>query len=165
VRTNLRLVKTSTPAGRFVYWPDRKPANLTDGNSRCVAYLDSLPFQEGTPLAPAEEQPQKRWRPPTPVSAPPIAKLSSLLARCRDPQGRTLTVTVKISQQTSCLPMHPQKKPTTIRTPDVNATESGTNGIDISVRPYPYGISQRLLTKWKARCTQPQSSACDAPCF
>jgi hypothetical protein len=49
------LVITSTLAGRFVYWPDRKPADLTDGNSRCVAYLDSLPFQEGTPLAPAEE--------------------------------------------------------------------------------------------------------------
>jgi hypothetical protein len=49
------LVITSTPAGRFVYWLDRKPADLTDGNSRCVAYLDSLPFQEGTPLAPAEE--------------------------------------------------------------------------------------------------------------
>jgi hypothetical protein len=38
------LVITSTPAGRFVYWPDCKPADLTDGNSRCVAYLDSLPF-------------------------------------------------------------------------------------------------------------------------
>jgi hypothetical protein len=49
------LVITSTPTRRFVYWPDRKPADLTDGNSRCVAYLDSLPFQEGTPLAPAEE--------------------------------------------------------------------------------------------------------------
>jgi hypothetical protein len=49
------LVITSTPTGRFVYWPDRKPAELTDGNSRCVAYLDSLPFQEGTPLALAEE--------------------------------------------------------------------------------------------------------------
>jgi hypothetical protein len=49
------LVITSTPAGRFVYWPDCKPADLTDGNSRCVAYLDSLPFQEETPLAPAEE--------------------------------------------------------------------------------------------------------------
>jgi hypothetical protein len=49
------LVITSTPAGRFVYWPDRKPADLTDGNTRCVANLDSLPFQEGTPLAPAEE--------------------------------------------------------------------------------------------------------------
>jgi hypothetical protein len=34
------LVITSTPAGRFVYWPDRKPADLTGGNSRCVAYLD-----------------------------------------------------------------------------------------------------------------------------
>jgi hypothetical protein len=49
------LVITSTPAGRFVYWPDRKPAYLTGGNSRCIAYLDSLPFQEGTPLAPAGE--------------------------------------------------------------------------------------------------------------
>jgi hypothetical protein len=49
------LVITSTPAGRFVYWPDRKPADLTGGNSRCVACLDSLPFQEGTPLAPAGE--------------------------------------------------------------------------------------------------------------
>jgi hypothetical protein len=49
------LVITSTPAERFVYWPDRKPADLTDGNSRCVAYLDSLLFQEGTPLAPAEK--------------------------------------------------------------------------------------------------------------
>jgi hypothetical protein len=49
------LVITSTPTGRFVYWTDRKPADLTDGNSRCVAYLDSFPFQEGTPLAAAEE--------------------------------------------------------------------------------------------------------------
>jgi hypothetical protein len=49
------LVITSTPAGRFVYLPDRKPADLTGGNSHYVAYLDSLPFQEGTPLAPTEE--------------------------------------------------------------------------------------------------------------
>jgi hypothetical protein len=38
------LVITSTPAGRFFYLPDRKPTDLTDGNSRYVAYLDSLPF-------------------------------------------------------------------------------------------------------------------------
>jgi hypothetical protein len=49
------LVITSTPAGRFVYWIDRKPADLTRWKSRCVAYLDSLPFQEGTPLALAGE--------------------------------------------------------------------------------------------------------------
>jgi hypothetical protein len=41
------LVITSTPAGRFVYWPDRKPADLTGGNSRCVTYLDSLPVPGG----------------------------------------------------------------------------------------------------------------------
>jgi hypothetical protein len=45
------LVITSTPVGRFVYWPDRKLADLISGDSRYVAYLDSLPFQEGTPLA------------------------------------------------------------------------------------------------------------------
>jgi hypothetical protein len=38
------LVITSTPADRFVYWPDRKPADLTDENTCCIAYLDSLPF-------------------------------------------------------------------------------------------------------------------------
>jgi hypothetical protein len=38
------LVITSTRARRFVYSPDRKPTDLIDGNSRYVAYLDSLPF-------------------------------------------------------------------------------------------------------------------------
>jgi hypothetical protein len=38
------LVITSTPAGRFVYWQDRKPADLISGDSRYVAYIDSLPF-------------------------------------------------------------------------------------------------------------------------
>jgi hypothetical protein len=48
------LVITSIPAGRFVYWPDRKPADLISGDSHYVAYIDSLPFQEGTPLARAD---------------------------------------------------------------------------------------------------------------
>jgi hypothetical protein len=48
------LVITSTPAGRFVYWPARKPADLISGDSRYVAYIDSLPFQEGTPLPRAD---------------------------------------------------------------------------------------------------------------
>jgi hypothetical protein len=39
---------------RFVYWPDRKPADLISGDSRYVAYIDLLPFQEGTPLARAD---------------------------------------------------------------------------------------------------------------
>jgi hypothetical protein len=48
------LVITSTLAGRFVYWPVRKPADPISGDSRYVAYIDSLPFQEGTPLARAD---------------------------------------------------------------------------------------------------------------
>jgi hypothetical protein len=35
-----RLVITSIPAGRYVYWPDRKPADLIRGDSRYVAYID-----------------------------------------------------------------------------------------------------------------------------
>jgi hypothetical protein len=42
------------PAGRFVYWPNRKPADLISGDSHSVAYIDSLPFQEGTPLTRAD---------------------------------------------------------------------------------------------------------------
>jgi hypothetical protein len=38
------LVITSTPDGRCVYWPNRKPTDLIRGDSRYVAYLDSLPF-------------------------------------------------------------------------------------------------------------------------
>jgi hypothetical protein len=38
------LVIKSTPAGRYVYWPDHKPADLAKGDSRYVAYIDSLPF-------------------------------------------------------------------------------------------------------------------------
>jgi hypothetical protein len=153
------LVIASTPAGRFVYWADRKPADLTDGNSRCVAYLDSLPFQEGTPLAPTQEHTPTEVATSDSSIGTPIAKSSWLLARRRDLQRHALTNISRISQQTSCLPMHPQTKPTTTRTPDVNATEGGTNGADVSVRPYPYGISQRPLTKSKTECTPPQSSA------
>jgi hypothetical protein len=38
------LVITSTPAGRYVYWPDHKPVDLIKGDSRYVAYIDLLPF-------------------------------------------------------------------------------------------------------------------------
>jgi hypothetical protein len=51
------FVSKSTPTGRFIYWTDQKPANLMtlDGNSCCVACLEPLPFQEGTPLTPTSE--------------------------------------------------------------------------------------------------------------
>jgi hypothetical protein len=50
------LVITSTPANRFLSWPDCKPADLTDDNSRHVTYLETLPFQEGTPMALNEDE-------------------------------------------------------------------------------------------------------------
>jgi hypothetical protein len=93
----------------------------------------------------------------TPVSVPLIAKSSWLLARRQDLQGPDLTATSTTSQQTSCLPMHPPMKPTTTRTPDVNATGSVTNGADISENPSLYGISQRPSIKSPAGCTLPRT--------
>jgi hypothetical protein len=55
--------------------------------------------------------------------------------------------------------MHPQKKPAMTRTPDVSATGSITNGVDVSVRASPYRTSQRHLTKSKAGCIPPLNSA------
>jgi hypothetical protein len=70
------LVITSTPIGRFVYWPDRKPVDLISGGSRYIAYLDSLPFQEGNHSLGLRSTLQLRWRAPTPVLATPTAKSS-----------------------------------------------------------------------------------------
>jgi hypothetical protein len=114
------LVITSTPTGRFVCWPDRKPADLTYKNSHYVAYLDSLPLQEGTLLAPTEKHT------PTKVATSD----SSLGSHDRQvfmttnetpgPSGQSLTNILRISQQASCLPMHPQLRPTPTGTPGVN---------------------------------------------
>jgi hypothetical protein len=46
------------------------------GNLHCIAYLNSLPFQEGTPLAPAGENTRQRWQPVTPALALLIGKSS-----------------------------------------------------------------------------------------
>jgi hypothetical protein len=81
------LVITSTPTGRFVYWPDRKPVDLTDGNSRCVAYLDSLPFQEGTPLAPAEENTPTEVATPDSSLGTPDRQVFMAAGETRGPSG------------------------------------------------------------------------------
>jgi hypothetical protein len=70
------LVITSTPAGRFVYWPDRKPANLTGRNSRCVAYLDSFPSRREHRLPQLGSTLRQRWQPVTPALALLISKSS-----------------------------------------------------------------------------------------
>jgi hypothetical protein len=150
-------VITSTPVGRFFYWPDRKDADLTDGNSSCVVYLDSLPFRREHPELQQRRILQPRWRLLTPVSVPLIAKSSWPLARRQDLQGPDLAATSTTSQQTSCLPMHPPMKPTMTRTPDVNATGSATNDVDVSENPSLYGISQRPSIKSPAGCTLPRT--------
>jgi hypothetical protein len=153
------LVITSTPAGRFVYCPDRKPADLTDGNSRCDAYLDSLPFQEGTPLAPAEEH--------TPIV---VATTNSSLG---SPDRQVFMTTNETSGPSGTRPDRyiedisadelsanaPADETSDDKTPDVSATGSVTNGIDVFVRASPYGTSQKHSIKSKAGCILPLNSA------
>jgi hypothetical protein len=55
--------------------------------------------------------------------------------------------------------MHPQMRPAMTRTPDVSATGSGTNDIDVSVKAFPYGTSLKYSTKSKAECTLLLNSA------
>jgi hypothetical protein len=153
------LVITSTPAGRVVYWPDHKPADLTDRNSRCVAYLDSLPFQEGTPLAPAEEHTPTEVATTDSGLGTPDHQVFMAAGETPGPLGTCLDRYFKDISADDFLPMHPRTKPTMTRTSDMSATGSRTNGVDISVRTFPYRISQRPLTKSKVGCTQPQNSA------
>jgi hypothetical protein len=54
---------------------------------------------------------------------------------------------------------HPRMRPTPTGTLDVNATESGTNDVDVSEKTYQSGTSQRLSTKSRVGCTLPRSNA------
>jgi hypothetical protein len=49
------LVITSLPKGRIVHWRGMMLSNLLEAESRLVAHLEPLPFQEGRPLATAAE--------------------------------------------------------------------------------------------------------------
>jgi hypothetical protein len=53
----------------------------------------------------------------------------------------------------------PAEKPMPTGTLDVNATESETNGADVSASPFPSGTLRKHSTKSRARCTLPQSNA------
>jgi hypothetical protein len=78
------LVITSTPAGRFDYWPNCKPADLTVLTLRRLPRLTFLLGGNTTKLQ-QKSTLQQRWQLPTPVSAPLIAKSSWLPARRQDP--------------------------------------------------------------------------------
>jgi hypothetical protein len=131
------MVITSTPAGRFVYWRDRKPTDLTDGNSRYVAYLNSLPFQEGTPLARAEE-----YTPTEVVSSDsslgnPYRQVFMADGDTPGPSGTADDRYLEDISADELSAMHPRMRPTPTGTLDVNAIESGTNGVDISETTSP----------------------------
>jgi hypothetical protein len=150
------LVITYTPTGRFVYWPDRKHADLTGGNSRYFAYLDSLPFHEGTPLAPAGEHTPTEVATSDSSLGSPDRQVFMTTNETPGPQGQSLTNISRTSQRTSCPPTRPPTRPTPTGTLDVNATESGTNGANVSASPFPSETSQKHSTKSRAGCTPPR---------
>jgi hypothetical protein len=44
------------PQDRFMYWKDLEPSELLNYESRLVAFMQELPFQEGKPLSPITEE-------------------------------------------------------------------------------------------------------------
>jgi hypothetical protein len=48
---HLGLTITPTPQGHFVYLKGLEPSELLEYNSRLVAFMQELPFQEGKPLS------------------------------------------------------------------------------------------------------------------
>jgi hypothetical protein len=151
------LVITSTPSGRFVDWPDRKPADLTDENSRCVAYLDSLPFQEGTPLAPTEEHTPTEVATSDSSLGSPDRQVFMTTNETPGPSGIVPDRYLEDISADELSANAPTDEPTPTGMLNVNAIESGTNGANVFASPFPSGTSRKPSTKLRAGCTLPQS--------
>jgi hypothetical protein len=151
------LVITSTPAGRFFYWPDRKPANLTGGNSHCVAYLDSLPFQEGTPLAPTEEHTSTEVATTDSGLGTLDHKVFMAAGEMLGPSGTRPDWYLDDISEDELFANAPADE----TNDDKNARRERNrkNGADVSVRLSQSEISPRLLTKSPTVCTLPPNNA------
>jgi hypothetical protein len=136
-----------------------KPADLTGGNSRCVAYLDSLPFQEGTPLAPAGEN--------TPTE---VATSDSSLG---SPDRQVFMTTNETSGPSGTIPdQYIEDISADELSADAPADETAANRdarrernrkrserVVVLVTPSPSATSRKHLTKSRAGYTPPQSNA------
>jgi hypothetical protein len=70
------LVITSTPVGRFVYWPDRKPADLTVGTHVASPTSTHFPSRREHRLLQLGSTLRQRWQPTNPALALPNGKSS-----------------------------------------------------------------------------------------
>jgi hypothetical protein len=153
------LVITSTPVGRLVYWPDRKPADLISGDSRYVAYLDSLPFQERTPLARADSYTPTEVASSESSLGNPDRQVFMAVGDTPGPPGQLRTGTLKTSPQTSCLLMHLQTRPPPTVTLDESVIGSTTNGAGVSETTSPSATLRKLSRRSRAEYTLPPSNA------
>jgi hypothetical protein len=154
-----RLVITSTPAGRFVFWPDRKPADLISGDSRYVAYIDSLPFHKGTPLAQADSNTPTKVAVSESSLGTPDRQVFMAAGDTQDLQGRLKTSTLKTSPPTSYLPMHQQARLPPTETLDVSVTGSAANDAGVFETISPSATSRKLSRRSRAEYTLPLSNA------
>jgi hypothetical protein len=153
------LVITSTTAGRYVYWPDHKRADPTDSNSRCVAYLDLLPFQEGTPLAPTEEHTSTEVTTTGSDLSTPNRQVFMAAGETPGPLETRPDRYLDDISEDELSANAPADETTDDKMPDMTATGSGMNGVDVSGRLLPSGTSPRLWTKSPTGCTLPPISA------
>ncbi|RLN12210.1 hypothetical protein C2845_PM09G10430 [Panicum miliaceum] len=54
--SHLGLSITTTALYRFMYWKGMEPSELLDNDARLVATIQELPFQQGRPLSPIQEE-------------------------------------------------------------------------------------------------------------
>lgn len=147
------LVITSTLAGRFIYYPDQKPTDLTDDNSHCVAYLETLPFQEGTPLTPTLEE-----HTPTVVATTdlglctPDCEVFVAVAEADTSETR-VDWYLTTSLMTSFKLIHLQMRLLTPKIPSVPTTRSEQTDTGGFRKPYQSATSTRPWTKSLIRTT------------
>jgi hypothetical protein len=153
------LVITSTPTGRFVYWPDCKPANLTDNNSHCVAYLETLPLQEGTPLTPTAEEYS-----PTEVATTdselctPDCKVFMAIGKAVTSEARPNRYLDDISEDKASANA-PVDDSIKAKNAQRNRNRKRADRRRRLREALPYGTSTKLWTKSATGSTQPQSNA------
>jgi hypothetical protein len=149
------LVITSTPAGRFVYWPDCKPTDPISGDSCYVAYIDSLPFQEGTPLARADSYTPTEVASSESSLGNPDRQVFMAAGDTPGPSGMAQDKYLEDISADELSADAPADETAANRTLDVSVTGSATNGAGVSETTSPSATLRKLSRRSRAEYTLP----------